>query len=779
MASGANLPLPPTPLLGREPEIMAIDEELGARSVRLLTLTGPPGVGKTRLAIAAADRASARFANGTVFVDLTSIRSAGAVVGEVARAVGLGSTGGQPIAARLSAWLSDKDLLLVVDNVEHVLPAAPDLAALLGSEPGLRLLVTSRERLHVASEHEFPVPPLPMPRRGEVSDLRRLAENPSIALLVDRARALIPGLSVTADNALALVEICIRLDGIPLAIELAAARLKVFSPEELVDRLQSHLSLLAGGAVDLPARHRTLRAAIDWSHELLPAPERVVFRRASVFVGGWTLGAEEQVCAENGIDILAVTSSLLDKSLIRRTTRPDGTVEFSMTEGVREFAAQQLLAHGEVTRTTSAHATHFAEHAGRAEQGVGTADETQVWEWVGHEQGNLLAAFGHCLTHRELGLALQLAGALGWYWYTRGRIGEGEAALEQVLALVDNAVEPVPADAFAGVLVTGGILALSRGDLDRSQRLLEQSRAVTGAHGDQRRSAIAEAFLGHVARAAGRYEEAATHYRRAGELSNRAGNARGVTWSSWDLGMLARDRGDLASARALFGTALRQFRDMDYPWAVASSAWGLGSVLVQLGEIDDGAPLLAESLGLYLGFDDRRGCAQCFEAMAAVAFARSMYQVSARLLSVAVALRVAVGVAVLPQEQAAIQVMENRLADVLPTEALDQARFDGRTMPLAAAVELANSVAGKDAASPWTPDPPLTRREHQVAALVAVGKTNRQVARSLGIAEKTAEAHVYNLMGKLGAHSRAEVASWATAEGLLPARYPPAGAKRT
>jgi predicted ATPase/DNA-binding NarL/FixJ family response regulator len=755
------LPVHPNPLIGREREIAAIGQVLGSRNVRLLTLTGPPGVGKTRLAVAAAEHIAPRFPDGVVFADLSSIRSPDAVIGEIARAVGLGAAPGQQMVTRLGAWLSGKDVLLVVDNFEQVLPGAADLAALLGQDRQLSLLVTSRERLHVAAEHEFPVPPLPMPRRAETTDLDALVHNPSMALLVDRARALLPDLTLTADNAEAMVEICIRLDGIPLAIELAAARLKVFSPRELLDRLQDRLNLLTGGASDVPARHRTLRAAIEWSHELLSDPERAVFRRASVFLGDWTLPAAEQVCGGHGMDVFDTTSSLLDKSLIRRRTRADGIVEFSMTEGVREFAAQQLSAHAEVASIRGRHAAYFAAEARQAEEGVGTADETRSTEWAGREQGNVLVALDYCLATRDVGQALYLAAALGWYWYLRGRIGESERSLEQVLTLAGTAVDAVPEDALAGVLLTAGILAWSGGELPRSRQLLERCVAVARPNGDLRRLGMAEAFLGHVARTELRYDEATARHRRAGELFERTGNRRGVVWSCYDLALLARDRGDLATARALFAEALREFRDLDYSYAVATSAWGLGHVDAQLGEIDEAAPLLVESLDLYLEFDDSRGVAQCFEALAAVALARSQYQKSARLLAAAAGLRAVLAVPLPKTEAAVVRNVEDALLRILDSRSFDRARHDGRTIPIAAAIELARSL-GPGARS----HPPLTDREHQVAALLAIGKTNRQVARSLGIAEKTAETHVYNLMGKLGAHSRAEVASWATAEGL-------------
>ena len=313
-----GLPASATPLIGRDAELAALGAAITSADERLITLTGPPGVGKTRLAIAAAAAAASLFRDGVVFVDLTPVRDPDLVLPEVARALGLRDPPGRPLPDRILTAVAERDLLIVVDNMEHVLDAGPALAALLAECP-LLLACTSRERLHLRGEQEYPVAPLELPTPGDVDDLERLAETPSISMLLHRVRGFQPDFAVTSANAAALAEICIRLDGLPLALELATARLKLFTAGELTFRLRHRMRLLTSGARDGPDRHRTLRAALTWSHDLLGPDERVLFR-PSVFVGGWTLEAAEQVCG--AADVVETTASLVDKSLVRRRTPP-------------------------------------------------------------------------------------------------------------------------------------------------------------------------------------------------------------------------------------------------------------------------------------------------------------------------------------------------------------------------------------------------------------------------------------------------------------------------
>jgi non-specific serine/threonine protein kinase len=769
----AAAPFAAGPLIGRSAELAALAKALAAPGTRLLTLTGPPGVGKTRLAFAMASAAAEEFADGGRFVDVAALRDPAAVIAEVARVLGVGEAPGLPLVHRLVTALADKELLLVVDNCEYVLEAGGELAALAGGCPRLRIMATSRERFRLAVEREFPVPPLAMPEHADVADLARLAANPSVALLVERTHAVLPDFAITTENAQAIANVCVRLDGLPLALELAAARLKLFTPAELAARLGQRMRLLTGGARDVPSRHRTLRAAIGWSHDLLQPQERLLFRRLSVFAQGWTLDAAEDVCGQPGLDVLAATASLVDKSLLRRTTHPDQTAQFSMLESLREYAAEQLAAGGEQASTRSRHAVYFAGLATGAETGIGTADETFWWDWIGRERGNLRAALDHSLAVGDIAAAQRVGTALGWYSYTRGYFGEGQVALDRVLQAAEQATGPVPDDIVSGTFLVGGVLAWGRGDLDRAEELLRRSLATSEAAPDARLTAIASAFLGHVARGRGDHDEALACYRRAGGLFVNLNNPRGIAWSRHDLGLLARERGDLAEAEPLLRDSLGLFRELGYRWAIASASWALGTVLQRAGRPDEAAPLLVDALDGYESVDDRRGIAQCFEALAGLTAGRGSYEAAARLLAAAASLRLALAAPLLPAEQQARDLVEVTVRNGLRPDVYDHARHAGRTMSLAAAIRLAKGIGatGGDVA-PTGADVPLTRREREVAALVATGRTNRQIGRTLGIAEKTAEVHVHNIMGKLGARSRAEVAAWVVAQGLHDPQVP-------
>jgi predicted ATPase/DNA-binding CsgD family transcriptional regulator len=739
-------PVSSSTLVGRGAEVAALGDVLDGPA-RLVTLTGPPGVGKTRLAVAAAEAVADRF-DELVWVDLAPVRDPERLLDEIAQAAGV---------PRASA-LSDRSVLVVLDNCEHLLAAAPAVGELLTTLPRLRVLATSRERLRLRAEHDHPVLPLPMPGPDDLSDLRRLAANPSVALVLERAPAY---LTVSPQTAQSLVDICVQLDGLPLALEFAAARLRVFTPGELAFRLEHRMRELTGAALDAPPRHQDLRAAIVWSHDLLPDAERAVFRRLSVFEDGWTLEAAEAVCAgEEGYDVLAALESLLDKSLVRRSAIDDGSSRFSMLLSLREYAAEQLAERGEDGVTRAAHATWFAVVARRLEATLGTDEESRTWERAVAERPDLEAAQAAIGGSGDAEAVLWLAVALGWFWYIRGSPAFARPLLETTAELDPTTSEEVRSAA----LLATGVVALALGDLERAEGALLGSVALGQGSGDQRRFAIATAFLGHVARERGEHALAVGRYRLVLGIYDEIGHARGTAWAHCDLGLLAAERGDLAEAEAELGTALAMFEELDYSWATAVSACGLADALLASGRVDQAATLLGRALSLHDEVGDRRGTAQALEGLAEVAQLRGAHATAARLLGAAAARRAAVAARPVGSAQDRIDRVTARVGTALGPAGADRERRAGAAVPAPAAVALAARVAAS--ADEAAPDVTLTSRQTEVAALVAAGRTNRQIARELGISEKTAELHVRNTMERLGVHNRAGVAAWVGAHAL-------------
>jgi predicted ATPase/DNA-binding NarL/FixJ family response regulator len=770
----SRLPSPADLFVGRDGELEALSHMLAHPHARLVTLTGPPGIGKTRLAVACAAAHAERGRCTAVFVDLAPVRDPALVLAELAQALGVEPRGGTDLTGQLATVLGPEEQLVVLDNCEHLLAAAPDVGRLLAACPRLRVLATSRERLRLSAEQEFPVPPLAMPAPADIADLGGLAANPSVALLLDRARRTNPGFDLTPANALLLASACVRLEGLPLAIELAAARLKVLTPGELVFRLGSRMDVLASGTRDVPVRQRALRNAIAWSYELLDSAERALFRGLSVFAGSWTLADAGRVCVVDGHDTLTMVESLLDKSLIRRLPGDEQTAEFSMLESLREYAAEQLTSHAEAEETRARHADHYAGLAAQFEAALGLAGEQAWLLQVVRHHADLRAALGYCLGGDRDVRALWLASALGWYHYTHGDLDHGQTLVDAVLPSMAGGYDAATmsddatARAQTGVLIAAGVLAFATGEMGRAEGLMRSALEHSQKHGDGRHTAMACAFLGNVARAGGEWDASADWHRRAEARYREEGSKQGVAWARHDLGMLARDHGDLGSAAELLRASLRDFRQLDYPWATAWSAWGLGTTLSAQGRLAEAGPLLAEALRIYTDLNDPRGVAQCLDALAHVASERVLYESAARLIGAAAALRERVAARQPDPEQTRTSAVERVLARALGPQDADTLMNAGRTMPLQRAVDLALAVASGTA--PGDADrpsqAPLTPRERQVAALVASGRTNRQIGRVLGISEKTTEVHMHHVMSKLDARSRAEVAAWAVTHHL-------------
>jgi predicted ATPase len=447
-ARRTNLPAQPTPLIGREREVADVTALLRRGDVRLVTLTGPGGTGKTRLGFQIAAELLDDFAEGTYFVDLAPISDPDLVASVIAQTLGARETGGRPLVELLNTYLREKHLLLLLDNFEQVLSAAPLVAGLLAAAPRLKVLVTSREVLHLRSEKEFPVPPLELPDPQHPKEIETLSQYAAVQLFIARALDVKPDFAVTNQNAPALAEVCARLDGLPLALELAAARIKLFSPEALLARLNSRLAVLTGGPRDLPERQQTLRNTIEWSYNLLDAGEQTLFRRLSIFVGGCTGDAVEAVCNPDGdlpLEVIDRLAALLDKSLLKQLEGSDGAPRFMMLETIREYALERLAASGETEVLRRRHAECFLALAETAEPQFHGSDQRLWLDRIEIEHDNLRAALAWSLEGQRAtpqspddqlrsALGLRLAAALWQFWDRRGYAPEGRRWLERTLA---------------------------------------------------------------------------------------------------------------------------------------------------------------------------------------------------------------------------------------------------------------------------------------------------------------------------------------------------------
>ena len=611
LATESNLPIPSTSLLGRKRELAEIKTFL--QEARLLTLTGTGGVGKTRLAIEATRDATRLFPDGAVFVTLASLSDFTFVLPTVAQSLGLREAGGEI----LRGYLRDKQLLLVLDNFEHVLEAAPEVAALIETCPKLSVLVTSRAPLRVRGEQEYPVQPLALPTSTISPTVEEVVGSPSGRLFAERAREASPAFELTLHNAAAVAAICWRLAGLPLALELAAARVKFLDPATLLSRLDQALS--AVGARDLPQRQRTMWATLDWSHELLSEEERVLFRRLSVFIGGFSLEAAEAVGASGRIfakNVLEILGQLVEQSLVVAQPDQKGSgVRYGMLEPVRQYALEKLQESREAEETKRRHFAYFLGLAEEAEQIYGlltgtklTGAEGEAWmDRLEREHDNLRTALGWAKERGEVEAGLRLVGALSWFWWTRGYFVEGHNWAEHFLE------KPVRGDlramdgARAKALLGAGMLSYGRGDLLRSLGLLEEGLATYRRLGDQAGTAAILAELGKVVRAQGDDDRAQELSKEGLHLSRLLGDNRSAAISLLTQGHLARHRGDLARAAELFGEALALWKKLEDRRGVAYSLCNLGVAALERGEAGYALELHEESLRLYEALQDKPG----------------------------------------------------------------------------------------------------------------------------------------------------------------------------
>jgi non-specific serine/threonine protein kinase len=768
-----NLPVDLTAFIGREPELAVVKRLL--RSTRLLTLAGSPGVGKTRLALRVAADIVAEYGDGVCLVELAPVAQPVHVPTAVARALAVPEQPGRPARDSLVDALRAKHLLLVLDNCEHLVQACAALVeTLLQTCPALRVLATSRQSLHVGGETTWRVPSMALPPAASVPSDALLASFDATRLFVERARAALPSFTVSGQNPPAIVRLCARLDGIPLAIELAAARIAVLGVEQIAARLDDRLRLLTAGRRTALPRQQTLRATLDWSFGLLSERERIVFRRLAVFAGGWTLEAAEDTCAGEGIggeEVEDLLAGLVDQSLVVADDAGDAR-RYRLLETMREYGWEKLRASGEEVAVRDRHRDWLLALAEEADRRLRGAEQAAWLTRLEREHDNFRAALAWCVGgERDPEAGLRLAGALAWFWRVHGHFSEGRRWLTLVLAPPAGAASSARPRALNGA----GLLTQAQGDDAAATALFEESIRCARALRDASAVAWGLHGLGRVAQGTRDFARATAVLEESLLIFRSRQDTAGCAYSLLHLANVAREHADYARAAALYAETLTAAREVGDTWLLGWTLAHMANLAFLQGAVRRAAELFGEGLVLLAAIRATWGIVECLCGLAGVAGAHGQPERAARLCGAVQGICALLGTSTPYLRDGAA----HRRALTATRAALGEGRFDelaaeGHALSLDEVVAyvltedggMARLDHGAARRSASRPAVLLTPREQEVAALIARGSTNRQIAATLVITPRTADTHVRNILTKLELHSRAQVAAWATEHGL-------------